>query len=198
MVSKRSRLKNGALATVVVIAATPWLIDCNQLGGKGGGLPGDLGGGGSCPKTEADVDKASWGLKADLEGKLKAGLSAAASMKELSAKIEGDVTTACTNLAKDLGASDADLAPKGDGPGKKAEAACDAAAKFVGEMKAKAHAKIEVKAKEPVCKASVDAMADCAAHCDAKIKPGQVDVKCEGGKLSGSCDAECKGSCSVE
>src|SRR5882724_4172801 len=96
-----------------------------------------------------------------------------------SVKIEGDVTAACTNLAKDLGASDADLAAKGDGPGKKAEAACDAAAKFVGELKAKAHAKIEIKAKAPVCKASIDAMADCAVHCDANVKPGSVDVKCE-------------------
>src|SRR5262249_27687319 len=141
MVRERSRLKNGVLATVIVIAATPWLIECKQMGGPGGGLPGNLGGGGSCPKTEADVDKASWGLKADLEGKLKAGLSAAASMKELSAKIEGDVTAACSNLAKDLGATDADLAPKGEGPGKKAEAACDAAAKFIGEFKAKAKGK---------------------------------------------------------
>src|SRR5215471_16944155 len=197
MMRERRRLKHGALATMIAIAASPWLLECKEMSKAGvPGVPG--GGGGSCPNSEADIEKATWGLNADVEGKLKAGLSAAASLKEISAKIEGDVTAACTDLAKDLGATDADLAPKGDGPGKKAEAACNAAVKFVGEMKAKAHAKIEVKAKEPVCKASVDAMADCAAHCDAKIKPGQVDVKCEGGKLSGSCDAECKGSCSVE
>src|SRR5690242_13459000 len=99
MPRQRSRTKNGVLATVIVLIATPWLVECKQLGGKG--VPGMPGGGGSCPQTEADVDKASWGLNADVEAKLKAGLSAAASMKEISAKIEADVTTACTNLAKD-------------------------------------------------------------------------------------------------
>jgi hypothetical protein len=181
---------------MIAIAASPLLTQCKDL--SKAGVPGVPGGGGSCPSSEADIEKATWGLNADVEGKLKAGLSAAASIKEISAKIEGDVTTACTNLAKDLGATDADIAPKGDGPGKKAEAACDAAAKFLGDLKAKAHAKIEVKAKEPVCHASIDAMADCAAHCDANVKPGSVDVKCEGGKLSGTCDAECKGTCTVE
>src|SRR5215471_13771999 len=116
---QRSRVKNGVLATAIVMLATPWLIECKQLGGKGGGVPGlPGGGGGSCPQIEADIEKATWGLDADVEGKLKAGLAAAASMKDISAKIEGDVTTACTNLAKELGATDADLAPKGgDGPG---------------------------------------------------------------------------------
>src|SRR5262249_26602300 len=153
-----------------------------------GEVPG-IGGGSNCPDSEADIEKASWGLDADSEAKLKAGLTGAAVMRDISAKIEGDVTTACTNLAKDLGATDADIAPKGEGPGRKAEAACDAAAKFVGQLKAQAKAKIAIVAKEPKCAASMDAMADCAAHCDAKVKPGSAEVKCEGGKLSGSCDA---------
>jgi hypothetical protein len=54
---------------------------------------------------------------------------------------KGEVVTACSNLAKDLGAKDDDLKPKEDGPGKKAEAACDVATKLVGEFKAKAKAR---------------------------------------------------------
>src|ERR1051325_10415938 len=145
MLRERSRLKNGVLATVIVFAA-PMLIECKQLGGKGGGLPGGLGGG-NCPQSEADLEKASWGLNADVEGKLKAGLSSAMTVKELAAKLDADIAMACGNLAKDLGATDADIAPKGDG--KKSEAACNAAVKFIGEFKAKAKGSISVKAKEP-------------------------------------------------
>jgi hypothetical protein len=39
------------------------------------------------------------------------------------------------------------------------------------------------------------AYADCAGHCDATIKGGKVDVKCEGGELQGECTARCKGEC---
>ena len=161
-------------------------------------MPGVPGGGGACPASLDEIGKASWGLDATLEGRVKASLSAAASLKEISAKLEADVTAACGMLAKDLGAKDADLAPKAAGPGKSAEAACQAAAKLIGDLKAKAKGKVEVKAKEPRCVASMDAMADCAGHCDASVKPGSAKVTCEGGKLSGACDAECKGTCTVE
>src|SRR5260221_1284304 len=148
MLRERSRLVNGALATVIALVAAPGLIECKQMGGKGGpGVPG-LGGGGNCPQSPDDIAKASWGLNAEIEGKVKAALDAAATLKEISAKLEADVTAACGDLAKDLGATDADLATKEQGPGKQAEAACGAAAKLIGEVKAKAKGKFEVKAKE--------------------------------------------------
>ena len=43
----------------------------------------------------------------------------------------------------------------------------------------------------------MDAYADCAGHCDATIKPGEAKVECEGGKLSGACDAQCSGECDL-
>lgn len=192
-----SRVSRGALATVVVLATMPALVQCNKMPG-GGAMPGVPGGGGACPSSIDDIAKASWGLDAKLEGRVKAALSAGATLKDISAKLEADVTTACGTLAKDLGATDADIAPKATGPGKSAEAACDAAGKFMVALKAKAKAKVEIKAKEPRCTASMDVMADCAAHCDATVKPGSANVTCEGGKLSGACDAECKGTCTVE
>jgi hypothetical protein len=201
MRKSRSRFAHGSIATLIAIAVAPALTQCKNLPGGGSAMPGGLPGvpgGGSCPSNVADIAKASWGLDAKLEQRVKGGLYGALSIKDLAAKVEGDVTTACTNLAKDLGATDADLASKDDGPGKKAQAACDAASKLIVTLKAKASATVEVKAKEPRCTASMDAMADCAASCDATVKPGSVNVKCEGGKLSGGCDAECKGTCSVE
>lgn len=192
---ERSRIRQGVLATATAIALIPLLTNCGKMPG---GMPGVPGGGGSCPSNLDGIASASWGLDAKLEGKVKAGLAAAMSLKDISAKLEADVVTACGTLAKDLGAKDEDLKPKGDGPGKKAEAACNAAAKMLGEVKAKVKGQISVKAQPPKCEASIDAMANCAAKCDANIKPGEVDVKCEGGKLSGSCSGSCSGTCSVE
>ena len=43
----------------------------------------------------------------------------------------------------------------------------------------------------------LDIVADCAAKCDATVKPGSAKVECEPGKLQGSCSGGCSGSCEV-
>ncbi|HEU4405249.1 MAG TPA: hypothetical protein VFS43_08160, partial [Polyangiaceae bacterium] len=182
--------------------ASPLLMDC----GKGGGLPGGLGKGlpvpGACPNMDdpGAVANASFGLQGEVEGKVKASLTAASQLKALSAQIEGDVVTACSGLAKDLGATDADLKPAKDEPGAKAEHACNVAVKFLGQAKAEAKAagKMEIVIVEPKCNASLKAAADCAGSCDVSATGGKAEVKCEGGKLSGKCDAECSGKCEVK
>jgi hypothetical protein len=158
-----------------------------------GGMPG------GCPADISDpsaVMAANFGLQGELEGKVKAALAAGASLQQIGAQIEGDVAAACGDLAKDLGATD--IEPKEAGPGKKAEAACNAAVAALGALKAKASAKLSVDVVPPKCSASMSAMADCAASCDATVKPGEAKVQCEGGEISGKCEGECKGSCTVE
>jgi hypothetical protein len=172
----------------------PFAINCGGampgLPG-GGGLPGV---GGNCPdmtKVEA-VESFDFGkefkLKAEVAGKIKAGVSAAVEIQGLNAKIDADLTTACGNLAKDLGDT---------GSYKNAQEACHAAMKVMGDVKAKmgASAKIALDVTEPHCGVDVKAYGDCAASCDATVKPGSVQVKCEGGKLQGSCTGQCEGEC---
>jgi len=180
--------------------AIPLLVDCGAMKGIPGApkLP-DLPGG--CPANVGDASaimSANFGLQGELEGKAKAALAAGADLQKIGADLEAEVAVACGNLAKDLGATDADLKPKEAGPGKNAEAACNAAVKLMGEVKAKVGAKLKLDITPPVCKASVSAMADCAGECDATIKPGSAKVTCEGGKLSGKCDAKCEGTCDVQ
>jgi hypothetical protein len=151
-----------------------------------------------CPSTPSAIMSTTWGLDAQLESRVKAGLSAAANLEKLAVRIEGQVASACGGLAKDLGATDAQLTPKEPGPGKRAEAACSVAAGLLGEYKAKVQGTLSVRAQPPRCSASMDAMADCAARCDANVQPGQVDVRCEGGELSGRCGGQCQGTCTVE
>jgi hypothetical protein len=183
--------------------ASPLLMDCGKkgMGGIPGAdkVPGGLPGG--CPANIADaqaVMAANFGLDGELEGKVKAALAAGANLQKIAVDLEAEVATACGTLAKDLGADDAALKPAEEGPGKKAEAACNAAAKMIGEFKAKAKGNLKVDVKPPVCSASMNAMADCAGKCDATVKPGEAKVECEGGKISGECSGKCEGECSVQ
>jgi hypothetical protein len=189
--SKRWTSIGGPIFAVVM---APLLVDCAAAKG----LPG---GGDACPVKLDDpqaIMSGSLGIDAKLEGKVKASLAAGANLQKLAVDIEADVAGACAGLAKDLGATDDEIAPKSDGPGEKAKAACEAAATYIGKVKAEVGGKITVKAQEPKCRASIDAMANCAATCDANIEPGSAEVKCEGGEVSGTCEGECSGSCAVE
>src|SRR6478609_4974593 len=177
-----------------LILAFPMIVDCGNMKGIPGApaFPGVPGG---CPADIADASaimNANFGLKGELEGKAKGALAAGADLQKIGADVEAEVTTACSNLAKDLGASDADLKPKEEGPGKKAEAACAAAVKIIGEVKAKAGVKYKLDVKPPVCNASVNAMADCAGKCDATCD-GKCDGKNTKGKCAGTCDGKCTG-----
>ena len=203
----RGRKKTGyAIAWLMLMSAPALLTDCGKMpGGPAPNLPGAPeglpGASNACPANIADASaimNANFGLQGELEGKVKAALAAGADLQKIAVDVEGEVTTACTNLAKDLGVGDDALKPAQDGPGKKAEAACNAASKAIADLKAKAQGKVVVETKPPVCSASVNAMTDCAAKCDATVKPGSVKVECEGGKLSGKCDAKCEGECTVE
>jgi hypothetical protein len=169
----------------------PFALNC---GGKLPGLPGVPNVAGNCPdmtKVEAiesfDFEK-EFKLNADAAAKVKAGAGAAAEIKELQAKIDGDLKTACTNLAHDLG---------GTGDYANAEDACKAAVKVMGEVKAKfgANAQLKLEFNEPRCSVDVNAYADCAGSCDATLKGGKAEVKCEGGKLQGQCSGQCSGEC---
>jgi hypothetical protein len=176
--------------------ASPLLTNCGGGMGSVAGGAGLPGAGSSCPDlSSADaIEKAdfvgAFQIDAAAAGKLKAGLSATADLKEFAASVDGDLKKACTGLATDLGAT---------GTFDTGEAACKAAIKAMGDVKAKMGAKFAVKLeiKPPECHASIDAYADCAGHCDASIKPGEAKVECEPGKLSGTCSAQCSGSCDL-
>jgi hypothetical protein len=201
MTVTRGRTKTGYLLMPLIVLSAPLMLtDCGKMPG-GKGMPNIPGAGDACPADIADASaimSANFGLEGELEGKVKAALSAGANLQKIAVNLEGEVATACGNLAKDLGVPDDQIAPKEDGPGKKAEAACDAAAKAIGELKAKAGGKLVIETKPPQCRAKVSVMAECAGKCDATVKPGEVKVECEGGKLAGKCEGKCEGQCTVE
>ncbi|MDP9035218.1 MAG: hypothetical protein M3O50_10445 [Myxococcota bacterium] len=179
----------------------PFVANC------GGGMPGvpsmptsgvmpAVPSAGSCPdmgKADAidafDFEK-EFKLRTEVAAKIKAGAGAAAEMTALSEKIDGDLKVACGTLARDLGAA---------GEFKDGQDACKGAIKAIGDVKARmgARAEIKVDVTEPHCGVDLNAYADCAGHCDATVKGGKAEVKCEPGKLQGQCTGKCQGQCEV-
>src|ERR1700742_256101 len=94
-------------------------------------------------------------INAEAGGTLKAGAAAAVSIKGFADQIDADLTTACTQISKDLGQP---------GTEKGGEAACKAAIKIVGDVKAKlgANAKFALTVQEPKCHADMNVMASCS------------------------------------
>jgi hypothetical protein len=181
-------------ATLILSAlVAPFIINCGAVPNVPGapGLPDT-----SCPDfSSADaVEKvdfaATFKLQADVGAKLKAGVQASEEIQAFAGKLDADLKDACGGLAKDLG-------DKGDY--KTGDEACKAAIKVMGEVKAKfgANAKIALDITPPRCDADMNVMTDCAAKCDVSATPGSVKAECEPGKLTGSCDAQCSGSCDL-
>lgn len=164
----------------------------------GSAVPGDLAkAAAGCPDissieaiTKIDF-AAEFGVDAKIGGEIKGGLEAAALLKGFADKLDADLVAACGGLATDLGKP---------GDYKKGPDACKAAISAMGDIRGKlgGSAKIALQIEPPRCSASLDAMAECVGKCDASVDPGSVEVKCEPGKLSGQCEAECSGSCSLD
>jgi len=164
----------------------------------GSAVPGDIAKvAGGCPDVTsieaiASIDFVKeFGLDVATAGQIKGGLQASAQLEAFAGKLDADLAAACGGLATDLGKP---------GDYKKGPDACKAAIAAMGEIKAKigASAKISLAIEPPRCSASLDAMAECVGKCDASVDPGSLEVKCEPGKLSGSCEAECSGTCQME
>src|SRR5688572_2327168 len=108
MVAERWRKFSGPVLGTMTLAIAPLLMDC------GGGMPGVPGMPGGCPADIADakaVMSANFGLRGELEGKVKAALAAGAALQAIAVEVEGEVSVACGNLAKDLGASEDEIKP---------------------------------------------------------------------------------------
>lgn len=192
---KSSAVMRGfAVPVMAVVLASP-LLHCGALP-KVPGVPG-VPGAGNCPDLKNPESilafdfQNEFKIQADGAAKLKAGTAAAVELQEFAAKVDGELKAACGAIAADLGV-------KGeykDGP-----AACEAAMNAITAVKGKigANAKIALSIKPPKCSVEASAMATCAGKCDANVKPGSAKVECEGGKVSGTCDANCSGSCEVE
>ena len=155
-----------------------------------------------------DMSAVDFGVDASITGSFSAFANAASDLSAVATGSISDVTTACQNIALDLGA-DAAVAD-----GKTGTAALTA---WCGAAKAQINATFSGSASiatglaidfvPPKCTASLSATANCQASCDAKgscdlkatppkCTGGTLTVECSGGcTASGKADVACTGSC---
>jgi hypothetical protein len=196
-----NRWKLFAMPVVMLGLASPLLVNCGAV--PTGALPGplkdaaDAAGGCDEMKTGGFADLKFQG-GAQVEGKIKGFLDASYSLNKVVADMELGLIASCGKLGKDLGLSDAEL--KADaGGGKGAEKVCGAvSAKLSGVLKANADAKLTVQVDPPKCYADIDFMTKCLGDCGSPVTGGKLEASCKGGEISGKCDAECKGQCTVD
>jgi hypothetical protein len=142
----------------------------------------------------ADLSGVTWGLEGAEEVRFAALIQAAADFSGAASSIVNDVSSACEQLALDLGAATPE--PLAADPAKRAEAWCALAA---AQLKSQVNGKVTFNYQPPSCDVSVKAQADCEAHCnvtaECKAKLGDIKARCAPGAISGRCDAKCTGKC---
>ena len=142
----------------------------------------------------ADRSGVNWGMEGADEVRFAALIQAAADFSGAASSIVNDVSSACEQLALDLGAATPE--PLATDPAKRAEAWCALAE---AQLKSQVNGKATFNYQPPSCTVSVKAQADCEAHCnvtaECKAKLGDIKTRCEPGAISGRCDAQCTGKC---
>src|SRR6478736_1937612 len=162
-----------------------------------------------CKEFEAgaDMTNVDFGVDASIKGTFSAFASAASDLSAVGTGSISDVTTACRNIALDLGAESDAVTATGTAS---LTGWCDLAKAQISAnfgASSKLTGSISVDFEPPKCTASISAQANCqascnaSAECDLKANPpkctdGTLQVKCGGTcTASGSADVACTGSC---
>jgi len=171
-----------ALPLVGAMGALPGLAGCDTISNA------------ACPEFASDFGAS---LGADVDVNVRTFMLAAGNFDVLAEGMIADVSNACIEIAKAGGGN----ASKWEGleGSDLVEAACLEAQTRIDAVLV-AGVSIEFLVEGGGCQVSLDATADCYAQCDVdgKCTPGQLEAKCEPGKLAGSCSGECSGSCQAE
>jgi len=200
----KSRLKPVTVVAFAALVVSTLVAGCSDLK--------DAQDAACCKEFEAgaDMTNVDFGVDASIKGTFSAFASAASDLSAVGTGSISDVTTACRNIALDLGADTSDGPDVGVGGTAALSAWCDLAkAQINGTFSGSDAIATNVKAVfvPPKCTASLTAQANCQASCDVKA---ECDIKanppkCTGGTLvvecggsceaSGSADVACTGTC---
>jgi hypothetical protein len=146
-----------------------------------------------------DDDALGGNCAADIAVKFEQLSAAVEGLVKVSGQIKGSVAVACANIANDLGAADVpDVGNGSNVSDDDMQAACAAAnASLNAELDAGVSISISVAGGK--CSVNAEAQFSCEASCsvDGSCDPGTLEARCDPGELSGSCAAECEGSCTV-
>lgn len=119
-------------------------------------------------------------------------------LHEAATQTRASLHEACSQMAAELG-----VTPAASGTSDEAtRALCEQVATALRTELAAAgegsETTVEVRTQPPHCEARFESYAECAASCDVSVTPGELELRCSGGEVRGSCAASCTGSCAVE
>lgn len=168
---------------------SPVLVNCDGLA-----IPGA-----DCaPMKDGNFADLKLSADAAVNTKLKGFLEAVYNYDKIAVEMEASLIASCKEIGVAAGVDEAKLAaePKA---GEGAKAVCGAAADGVkAKLSAAGSASLSVELGEPKCTVDIEAMNTCLGDCGAAVEPGEFEASCEGGEISGSCEAECSGTCTIE
>jgi len=147
-------------------------------------------------KVGADLTAVDWEIEGNASASFGAFMQATADFAGVTTGIVNDVAAACEAIAVDLGEDPKSVTETDNA--KRATAWCQ---KAVAQIDAQIVAKgaVTVVAQPAVCEFNVSAQATCEGSCTANVECeaelGNIEARCDPGKLSGKCTAECTGSC---
>jgi hypothetical protein len=134
-----------------------------------------------------------------LKNRIESFQVAVDALANVSGEIKANIAGACIKIANDLGAegvpADMGAATSDDD----LTTACDlATAAIDAELSGGVEITLQIVGGE--CHVNAQAQFSCEASCqvDASCSPGSVEARCDPGEISGTCTAECEGSCTVE
>ncbi|MCC6553033.1 MAG: hypothetical protein IT372_08430 [Polyangiaceae bacterium] len=147
-------------------------------------------------KVGADLSAADWGIEGSANVTFSAFMQASADFAGVTTAVVNDVAAACQAMAVDMGA-DENAVTETDAAAR-AEHWCQLAVAQIDAV-VNANGSITVVAQPPKCSFSASAQANCEASCSANVECeaqlGDIEARCDPGKLSGKCEAECTGAC---
>jgi hypothetical protein len=160
-----------------------------------------------CISPESGVLDSTEGCDPDgeLDPAVRRFMEASNRFGDAAAGIEGDVLTACANIARDLGAEDtwsrlegSDQVSNAAGTG-----ACDVATRLAEARileAGQASASLSLVVSRGECHYDFEAQAQCEAGCalNTVCDSGTVETRCEPGELSVMCQAQCEAGSTCE
>jgi hypothetical protein len=184
-------MRSNASRALVSISCVSLLAVASCQDARFGGLTNA-----ACPHfaSQSDLTTARISANARANAKIRTFLIAARDVNTLSFQMEGEATQACRAMGRDLGLSDAQMAPRSNEPGASAQAACGAVSAQIDGI-LRQGIQVRVQATPPACQANLDAKARCDAACNVELDPGAIVAQCEPARLSGFCQGQCRGQC---
>ncbi len=133
-------------------------------------------------------------------GKIAAFAGAVDALVKTANKLKVTVGTSCAAIATDLGQKNVPSVKDPNDPkfDDNLQQACTMAQAAI-QLEIDAGATIGVEVIPGQCSIDAKAQFSCEAECSVSgsCDPGSIEVRCEPGELSGQCDAQCQGSCTV-